>query len=360
MLDKSRDSVRPPHWVMHIIKAGRSAPSADNSQPWLFFWDGDRLDLRLNHLKNIFSLGAENPAISLSMGCIIENILQTAQSLGVPDQAMQLFPEEKIYLRIDASCIHSDLVVNENPALFIRHTNRKPYALDQLNSTIIDRINKQTLEKVEIGFFQKKGDIKQVARFINKASRARFQNEQIHKWFADSLRFNEKEAARGDGLDLATLALPLGGSLLLRLISSWKRMKLLNSLGANKLFASIEAASMTKCGAIVAIYGNWDTLENAITCGRVMQRIWIILNDHDYAVQPYFVLSDQLFRLENGTLPDKLIPEVKALNDEVNLFFKLKDKQLLMLLRVGKPLGKAKKSERLQLNEILITPEKEM
>ena len=350
MLKKSNNTVSLPDWISFLIQAARSAPSADNSQPWHFFWDGKTLDLCLDKL---LSLGAEHPAIGLSMGCAIENIIQAAHSVGIQDEALQLFPENNIYLRVDASSVADNLVVNKDLALFARHTNRNPFHSEKLSSDLVQKLGKQTLKGVEIDFFENKDDIAKISTFINQASQARFQNEQIHKWFADSLRFTKQEVDKGDGLDLATLALPPGGRLLLKLIAAWSRMKKLNSIGAYKLFASIEAASFTKCGSIIALYGNWDTPENSVSCGRVMQRTWVTLNENGYAVQPYFVLSDQLYRLKKGLLPDNLLAEVKELNQDASSFFNSKDKQLLMLLRVGKPLRKPEKSLRLQLSEIL-------
>ena len=359
MSKNTKELASIPTWVTLIIKAGRAAPSADNSQPWHFFWGAGKLELRLGKAKNIMALGIDHPAIGLSMGCAVENMIQAALYSGVPDDAIQLFPEDNVYLRIENFNAENDFAQNEELALFARHTNRHPFKPEQISAELEKKITNLQLDGVEIKAFQDKGDIAKIASLINKASQARFQNEQIHQWFVDSLRFTKQQAEQGDGLDLATLALPPGGSWLLKLIAAWSRMKMLNRLGMYKLLAQIEAASFKKCGSIIAIYGDWDSVEASVESGRMMQRTWVTLNENGYAVQPFFVLSDQLYRLQKGLLPAELISQVKGLSAEATSFFNRDDKQLLMLLRVGKPVLEAEKSLRMPLSEILSTYNKE-
>lgn len=342
-----------PAWILYLLKAGTAAPSPDNSQPWRFVWDGDKLELRLDETLKMSELGSDHPVIGLAMGTVIENMMQAAVAAGLPANALHILPDNdpNVFLRVQDSADYKELVFSENLPLFKRHTNRLPFYNEPLESSFSDKLHDLQSGEVDIALFQDRDDIAKIADFIKRASQARFQNEQIHKWFAASLRFTKSEVEEGDGLDIDTLALPPGGRWLLKLIADWSRMSLLNRFGAYKIFASIEASSFQECGAVVAVSGNWDTPGDSVLCGRVVERVWIALNQSGYAVHPYFVLSDQLYRLNKGLLPDSQQPSVKKLADEAVAFFNLKQKSLVMLLRVGKPKGDSKQSLRVPLTK---------
>jgi len=190
--------------------------------------------------------------------------------------------------------------------------------------------------------------MQKIATLVRIASQVRFQTREIHEWFSASLRFTEIEVARGDGLDVATFDLPPGGRVFMRwLMSDWRNMALLNRIGGYRMMAGIEAASMTKAGAIIAILGS-ETLSGALDAGRLMERIWIKLNQSGLAVQPYYVVSDQLTRLTEGKVPDRLRHHVERLRDEVSSTLSLPPHaRLHMLLRVGKPMRVPIRSRRI-------------
>ena len=67
-----------------------------------------------------------------------------------------------------------------------------------------------------------------------------------------------------------------------------------------------------------------------------MERVWISLNEQDVAVQPYYVISDQLHRRQVGLIPHGLNNQADELLDKVQQLFKLNQGETLhMLLRIG-------------------------
>src|SRR5689334_3439847 len=77
-------------WVRFLVAAGRQAPSADNSQPWRFVWDGERLSLRLDAVRAQQGLGSDHPANLMAIGAVIENLAQAAEAIGLPSEALHL------------------------------------------------------------------------------------------------------------------------------------------------------------------------------------------------------------------------------------------------------------------------------
>lgn len=344
-----------PPWVSYLAEAGRLAPSADNSQPWRFFFDGRTLALAFDEARGA-SLGKDHPAVLLAFGAVIENLVQAAHSAGM-DTSRWEFPtpaETGCLVRIPAPT--QSLEAREIPqAIRARHTNRGPFARTPLADEIASRITRLKQEGAHALVFNDRGAIASLAQLVRRASELRFQTEEIHRWLAGSLRFTEEEVARGDGLDVDTLSLPPGGRALSRLLADWRRLAFLNRFGAYKLLAWIEAAQFTQAGAVVAIVGEEIRPSTWIEAGRLMERVWLELTEKDISVQPYFVLSDQLERLRTGKIPlhlhqaaERLAQDVKALFDEATPF---------MLLRLGKAKQPTKRSRRLPLEALLVPPQ---
>ena len=72
--------------------------------------------------------------------------------------------------------------------------------------------------------------------------------------------------------------------------------------------------------------------------------------DDDF--QPFYVVSDQLFRRDDDILPSGKEAQGDALARDADELFALGDKKLHMLLRVGYPTRTPIKSRRLPLTSI--------
>jgi hypothetical protein len=222
-------------------------------------------------------------------------------------------------------------------ALSRRHTNRGPYETTPLDAELRDRVAVATEGTARALVVSSPEGKRQLTKLLRDASSVRFRTEEIHRWLGASLRFTPTEVARGDGLDLATLLLPPGAASLLRFSLDWRRMVLLNRFGAYKLFAALEAAMLSKCAALVAIIGSVRDPADALAAGRLLERLWIALNDAGLAVHPYFVLSDQLHRLRAGRVGQEFRASIAAVARDVALLIGSTEETIFMLFRVGHP-----------------------
>ena len=84
-----------------------------------------------------------------------------------------------------------------------------------------------------------------------------------------------------------------------------------------------------------------------------MERVWIELNRNGIAVQPYYVIPDQLERLKNASVPIPLRNQVEDINSNISRLFELKNGALFMILRVGWPIADPVRSSRLPINRVL-------
>lgn len=345
-----------PNTIEFLIEAGGLAPSADNMQPWRFAWDGSRLSLTFRHRPHDDHLFTEHdPASLMAMGAAAENVTQAAALLGhiIRPLAPGHNAEGHVYLGAEIDVEAAATPEMRQHALFLRHTNRMSFQPRSLPLEAIAGIQQFTQEEARLQIFSNEDQRRSIAALVQSASEVRFQIRKVHEWFMATLRFSDAQVETGDGLDVRTLPLPPGGHLLLRVLRDWRRMSFFIKLGIHKNLAKIESRPIQLGPSIVAIFGPGNSA-GAFAAGRLMERVWIYLNSIGVAVQPYYVVTDQIERhADSASLPPNLLPKVANLRDETFRFFKIPEGQkLYMLLRTGLPAVAPTRAKRLPLDEI--------
>ncbi len=337
----------PPH-IVNMVLRGHQSPSADNVQPWHYFWDGRKLYLTYDRKRlggSTFS--AENPATLLAMGGAIENMLEACTESPEWEMLPEFRPGVTCY-----AAIRNSPNLQTIPLCTIRHTNRFPYKKERIESKILDDIAQLSENTAGIKLVTKRPELDLLGKLVASASRIRFRTREVHEWLGKSLRLTQKDVNNSDGLDIRTLALPPGSAFFLRFIRDWKRMQLLNRVGGYRLLAGIEAKPITVAPAAVAITGRAGRA-HALDAGRLLVRAWTYLNSRGIAVHPYYVVSDQLFRLDEGKISPKLVGEASLLKEKSRALLGLGPEDVLyMLLRIGHPTRQPPHSRRLPLDAV--------
>lgn len=329
-----------PEWVNFLVRAAQHAPSADNSQPWRFFWDRQALSVDMDDGRGKSGLGSNHPANLMAMGAVIENLGQAAAALGIPSDTLRINPnpDQGPLVRIAWENFLETPVDSATLSLYQRHTNRGRFKVTSLDPETITDLAAMTQGAARTLILEGSDDRKYLTALVRDASEVRFQTEDLHRWLAQSLRFTPEEIERGEGLDVATLLLPPGGLGLLKMSLDWRRMAAFNRVGAFKLFAALEAAMLRHCGAFVAVLGPPSEPGVEIAAGRLMERLWIDLNSRGLAVHPYYVLPDQLYRLRAGLVGAPFQAQVAAITARTAELLQSKNETMFMLLRVGIPM----------------------
>lgn len=342
------DSGKLPQDVAFLIEAAGRAPSADNSQPWCFDWDGSILTCRVRRRGGF---PTDYHATTLALGAAAENLVWAMQSLGLDATSWYLgTPKENgIFAQGPVTGQANVLDPSSTPLWKLRHTNRLPYR-PEIDPDIGQRLANCQVNKVGVRVITGPG-IWQAADWVKQASEIRFQTPEVNEWFAASLRYGNSPEEMTEGLHVNTLALPPGGVVLLKLMSDWDRMQWLNRMRAYKLFAVIEAANFKKTPLVIAIIGSSDKAA-AFDAGRCLQQVWLRVTELGLTAHPYYVVSDLLNRLESGSVPAKCMKQALALHDRICAELG-HDNTLHCLLRVGKPVGNIQVSGRLPLSNIM-------
>lgn len=341
------------NWVRKLASVAARAPSADNAQPWVLRWDGRELAVifaQREGIKSIFP--ADSHATLLSVGAVIENI-ETAISANAVC-ANWHWPAEadtgRPYASVAISGTLTDFVSPKG--LTQRHTNRFPFLSKPLPTELLTQLGNYREDNIRVALLIDSSQKSELARLVQTCSEARFCTRELHEWLSASLRFTAADIARGDGLDIASLALPPGGALFFQLIADWKRMSLLNRLGLYKLMALDEASLLPKAPALLCIVGRSDR-QSTISGGRLMNRIWMELNLRDIGVHPYYVVTDQLNRFRAGKINTQFERRMSRVKEETRRLLSLQSGETLhMILRIGYPKQKPVRSERLPLESI--------
>jgi hypothetical protein len=339
-----------PEAVLTAAEAAHAAPSADNLQPIGFRYKRDTLILCHRQSKGP-TFPARHPATLIAAGAAVENVKQAAAAMNVPADISAVpstANDQYVHIKLGQTAKPVASYVKSH-ALFHRHTNRHAYQPTPVSDALIARVSEMREESARIQVLRRPGEIRALAAFTQVASQARFRTAEIHAWFASSLRLTAVAAAQRDGLDVRTFDLPLGGRHLLRYIADWHRLECLNHLGAYRLLAAIEAKPIRHAPLLIAIIG-----DEPLSAGQLMERAWNELNVQGLAVQPFYVIPDQIQRLKAGTVPLPLRDSVRRMADDVRSMLGFtSDETLQMVLRVGWPTRKPFPSLRLPLENVL-------
>lgn len=343
--------------IDRLIDAARQAPSADNSQPWRLLRIPRGLRVEFDDRRSVGGFGPRDPATLLAMGMLIENVLAAADEadIGLHAQVNAGFGRPAWYLNaLIEGCPDEVVDVPRRHPLWHRHTNRFGFRKTPLPTAVLAGLSALSGDCTRVRIIQDPESIRVVAGLVARASRLRFRIREVHEWLAQSLRLSCAEAARGDGLDVATLDLPPGGSLLLRLISDWPRMQRLNHLGMYRLLATVDARPLATAPALVVLTSDGED-DAMLAAGRSLANVWYQLQAAGIGVHPYYVIPDMLERLRNDGIPLPLLHEASALRTDTNRALAIADgERLMMVLRVGIPKRDPPRSGRLT-NAVLVT-----
>ena len=342
-----------PTSIKFLFESGHRAVSADNSQPWLFTWNGEKILISYNIERAPKSYFLPDGIASLlSFGSVIENMTQAANSIDLKiEWIIQPINTDK-YTFAEGIIIHNGVLEKANYGhdLFKRHTNRFPFKNKLLPSDALEFLKNEKEGKAYSIVIDKKYKINEVAKLVRDSSKIRFLTKEIHDWFHKHLHFKASEVDKGSGIDVKTMNLPFGGVTFMKLTKPWKCLNLLSKFGIGNFLANQEQIPIKNAPTLIAIIGE-KGFKEGISAGILMQRIWIKLNTIGIAVQPFFVITDVLDRHNENKVPPCFKDLANSISKENKRMFNLKESEkLVMLLRVGYPKIDPIKAKRIPLN----------
>ena len=309
--------------LVRMIEAAILAPSAENTQPWRFAIDGDRLLVGIDRSRTLAS-DVDDMLTLTGIGAAIENAVIAARGEGL---------EPTVVYRGNGNCDEygDDREIRPNgdgefeaiaeitttpaatsdplyPYLAKRCTTRRLKA-EPIAPEVLQRLADAAAEfpGVRIDWLTTRAEISPLAKLVGLCNRLRFEHEPFHREFYDNVRFTPEEVmATRDGLDVKTLQLPLGVAGILRALRKWPRMRAANWLGFSRAVGRQAAAEVCCSGAVGVLSVNGATPECFMDGGRALERIWTAaavagLGFHPTASLPVFLAYAQ--RTDGRKLP---------------------------------------------------------
>ncbi len=320
-----------------LIEAAILAPSADNSQPWLYRWNNEALEIWIDESRSGGFSDQRFVLSDLAIGACIENIVMRAHSFGYDSQIEYLPDPEQTPLwaaRINFSPAPKQY---EALAQFIpeRHTDRSfPWkgpittATEQFLSDEAAKIQGVTLIWID-GTPNYKAALK--AMWL--AESLRFSNKELHHELFSSIRFEVgNRASCTEGLAPATLAIEPPLRLAFKLLRHWPVMKALNWLGGNYLIGFRSAVLPTLLSPALCLLSVEQTdRASIIRAGQALQRTWLSATAQGISLQPFAAAG--VFSLRFIQPHPTLIPACRKISQLLKAISN--NNQGLLLLRLG-------------------------
>lgn len=282
------------HTKEGILRAGIAAPSADNSQPWCFAWQGDDLDLRIDASRSGRVSDTRYVLSDLAAGACLENMIIHAGSLGYAAD-LQPFPQPddelwvaRIRWRHDPGPPPVEPLAG---AIAQRHTDRRFPWSGPIDADAQARLNAQAqlIPGQRLWWPSTPHARKAALDVIRQAETLRFRSPTLHAELFSSIRFAVGwHAACEEGLAPATLAVEPPLRPVFQALRRPAMMSMFNRLGAATVLGWRSAwlpirLSPGLCLLVIPSTARSDVL----AAGRALQRVWLQATLDGLSVQPY-------------------------------------------------------------------------
>ncbi len=294
-----------PEQVRYLVEHALLAPSGGNNQPWRFIWRTDHLDCLADWERAESFLDLDHSATWLAFGAVAENLALAAATLGRRAEiALQPEPgQADLLCRVRFAAGATDhpwpQLVDQVAA---RVTNRK---LGQRVALAPDAAAAMRRAAESAGatlhLIEDSDALAAMGALLGEGDRLRFLSRPMHREMMAEMRWSREEAERTrDGLDIATLELSPADVAAMRVVSSWKAMKLVAGVGGGRALLKISRRAVAAAAAVGLVTTAGRDPASYFRGGRAMQRVWLAATAHGLAFQPMTAISYVFPRLERA------------------------------------------------------------
>lgn len=284
--------------MRRLVEAAILAPSPDNNQPWQFVAGPDYLDVHLDLARSLPS--DVNHMFDLTgIGAAVENICIASREQGFEPQVEPLSDDEAFKDKTPRQATGTIPVARvrwsagaKRDSLYTqigrRHTIRSSYSTLPIEPVVLAELTAEAQEfpGIQVQWLTSRRDIWRFAWLVGEADRMRFERREFHAELYKQLRFTPEEAqSAGDGLDIRALALPPGGSFVLKLLRNWQLLSFANRLGASR-FLALPSVPQVIRSAAVGLCSTEGQGGRYVNSGRAFARLWLRATQYGLAIHP--------------------------------------------------------------------------
>jgi molybdopterin/thiamine biosynthesis adenylyltransferase len=312
------------HLLELLINAANLAPSGGNSQPWKWHYSEKLLHLFFDKFASDAFLDYNNSSSYISLGAAIENLLLTAQTIGLEIDwayATSDFPTHIASFSFKKRTHDTVPVHLANLAAQIgnRHTNRKrsvktmmaEHEVDYLSSVIVD------IKGADVQWLFDETLQARIGELVAETDLLRFFNDEAHADFVNKeMRWSNEEALqKKDGIGVDTLDLSMNDLIGLRLLKDARATNFLKKINGGKVFKKVSANQLRTASAVGLLTMPTTAETDFLEGGRAIERLWLAAGKLGYQLHPLCVPLSFFYRNIHGKGANLDVSEINKLNE---------------------------------------------
>ncbi|MBI4243166.1 MAG: nitroreductase family protein [Planctomycetes bacterium] len=350
--------------IKKILEYAIWAPSGDNSQPWSFKIDGNKLLIyNLPDRDNPY-LNFNQSGSLIAHGGLIENIVIATPHFGYKTEISLHHSNNDNNLIASISFVE-DAKQKLDPLFFFikqRHTNRRPYEEKPLT---VQQQESLLTTPTELNF----GSLKLIEDINKKKILGRagalaeiviLENKILHEYLFRDIVWTEVEEKKvRHGLYVDTMEFNPIQKSIFRFARKWYFMKFAVGLGLPKFIAKEDSKLYASAAAIGIIAMRGRSHEDFLNAGRLMQRLWLKTTSLGLVLQPVVATLFFAQRILSGKTENLLssqhIDLMRTAYDEIKKISNITDETIAMMFRIGTAKPASTRSSRIAVAEKIIS-----
>jgi nitroreductase len=300
-----------------IVAAGVAAPSADNSQPWLYRPHDAGIDIWIDGRRSDSPSNAGYVLSDLAVGAVVENLCLQAGALGYACQ-VEYFPTPQAAPLWVARLRWSRTGMGIDPlaaAIPERHTDRRFPFKGPVTGSALQALAEQAgrYPGTALVILDDAASRRTALRLLRRAETLRFRYRPLHQELFSHVRWDAGWQGIGDaGLSPASLAVEAPMRPLFKSLRHWRLMSVMNWLGTAAVLGMRAAYLPARLSPALVLLTARDAERSTIVqAGRALQRVWLQATLSGLAVQPFAAAG--LFTLGKMDLGPPFRRDVKPL-----------------------------------------------
>jgi hypothetical protein len=289
-----------PH-IKTLIEGALLAPSGDNLQPWRIIADGrsDRIGIILDKSRDQSPMNSGYRMSRIAIGAMIENLVQLAEAMGLVLD-IKICPENNEFLVIvsvsgEVSGDGADIASK----LASRVSNRKAYDGNPVPEDMQKKLLAATAgDEGMIHWVFEKKRLELLGELIGRSDACMFNYSKVRKSFVASVRFDlPSDAGATHGLSSGSLELSSADIIGVRMFKFMPDF-LYNAAKVGDKFINATKNLIHSSSGLCLIRQTRIEDREDILLGQRVQRVWLLLSGHGFAVQPMnslVVLSNMIY-----------------------------------------------------------------
>ncbi len=282
--------------IEEIVSAAIKAPSAGNSQPWLWLYKNGCLFQFYRNSGVVSFSDPDRTSSHLAHGAALEHIALKAMQLGITT-LIELFPIKGNRALIAAISFNKDVdtdATNTGCDLAVYIDSRKTYrnagntaplapsVSDDLRNTV------SSIDGAKLELITNDEELTALANIIGPMERLRLLNPESHyEFYEQQIRWNEGEYLKArDGVNFASLNISVPEQIGLKMVKNPNAASLLREWNGGQALEYTARNNMMNATAIGRITMPGSSPEDLIKGGIAMERLWLLATKHELAIQP--------------------------------------------------------------------------